>query len=217
MTTNSITWGDCDIAGTSLQGYLDSPYGFEETVARLKALSGQDPTEGGDGYKVSVEFVGQFNGQPFTLYDYKGDNEIHIGGRDKRFVPALQKALVAAMASVVPAAYTATLHYDETEGQTHGFEMAPATKRWVGCPEADRLLTQAGPLPTTQRDLIEKHTGLLYASWRKLRAATGFCPDCGGEMSVDPECVVSDPPHGSMDHRTAPAAMCNTCDCCEEL
>jgi hypothetical protein len=104
-------------------------------------------------------------------------------------------------------------------------------KHWVGCSEANAI----GPLTpfeaeqvvamavaTTaladgQRGLILKHQALVEEAFRKLRAAHGICPDCGHPMDVDPACVVSDPPHGNMDQRTAPAAMCGNCDLCMEL
>lgn len=101
--------------GTSGQGELASPYGFEETVARLIALSGQDPTRLSDHYKVSVEFVGALNGEVFTLYDYKCSEELHIGGRSGLDVAGLNSELVRLLATVDPVPFTAK-HYYEGKG-----------------------------------------------------------------------------------------------------
>lgn len=125
---NELQWDvDADINGTSLCGYFNSGRPFTLTVAYLKAASGQDPTAAGDGYKVSVEFTGTFKGEPFSLYDYKGDDQIHIGGRPTLDVPGLELALTAAIEQVQPAEYTATRHYDETDGTSHGWPHSPKT------------------------------------------------------------------------------------------
>lgn len=119
-TTKQLTWGIDDeqfYAITYLRGYLESPFSFEETVARLITLSGQDPTA--DGYKVSVEFVGMFGGQPFTLYDYKEDRKIHIGGNDKLDVEGLAQELLVKLSSVEPTPYRVKEYYDQEQG--HGF------------------------------------------------------------------------------------------------
>lgn len=65
--------------GTARYGIFTSKYSFEETIARLVTLSGQTPFENIDD-KVWFEFVGQFNGVTFTVYDYCGDEFIHVGG-----------------------------------------------------------------------------------------------------------------------------------------
>ena len=117
-----LTWGIDDAASfyaTYLRGYLDSPFSFEETVARLITLSGQDPTADTDQYKVSVEFVGLFNGHKFSLYDYKEDREIHIGGNDELDVEGLTKALLSGLATVEPTPYQANEYYDQELG--HGW------------------------------------------------------------------------------------------------
>ncbi len=116
----SITWNDISLSGTSLRGYFKSPWSFEETTARLITASGQ-PAKSSDGYKTSVEFSGTFNGQVFTLYDYKGGDAFHIGGHHELDVTALQTALVDALRAVVPTPYTARRFYDETDGTIHGF------------------------------------------------------------------------------------------------
>lgn len=107
------------INGTSLQGYYTPKAGwsFEETVARLTTLSGQNPSEAFDGDgKVTVEFVGTFDGAVFTLYDYYADRRIHIGGHGDGWgtpavnVAALAAALDDALAPVPRAPYTADGH-----------------------------------------------------------------------------------------------------------
>jgi hypothetical protein len=110
-----IDWKDVPISGTSLRGYLNTPWSFEETVARLVSLSGQ-PAESADMEKTSVQFVGTFNGEVFTLYDYKEDREIHIGGHPKLRVDALNEVLIAQLEAVEPAPYAAAEYYDQQEG-----------------------------------------------------------------------------------------------------
>lgn len=117
-----IRWIIGNASGTSLRGYFDPlPYSFAETVARLKTLSGQDPTTAGDGYKTSVEFSGTFKGQPFTLYDYKGDRSLHVGGTSALDVAGLLAALRVGLGMVVPSPYSATERYDDVDGHTHGW------------------------------------------------------------------------------------------------
>lgn len=118
-----IRWdATTDVNMTHLRGYF-TPEGlsFEETVARLITLSQQDPTEAGDSYKVSVEFMGVFAGEPFTLYDYKGGMNLHIGGHDTLDVAGLEAALEAAIRDVEPTPYQATIQYDRMAGAGHGF------------------------------------------------------------------------------------------------
>lgn len=105
----TITWNDqLPTGGTSLRGMFDSPWSFEETVARLYAASGQVPQSCDGGDKTTVEFVGDFLGAPFTVYDYKGDRQLHIGGREKLDVIGLQTALAHALAGVEPKTYRLT-------------------------------------------------------------------------------------------------------------
>lgn len=104
----AIKWGDVEWVGTGLRGYLDNvPWSFEETVARLKTLSGQEPGDRADRDKTSVEFNGTFGGKVFTLYDYKGDRTIHIGGNGDLDVASLRDALRRALDGVRPSAYEA--------------------------------------------------------------------------------------------------------------
>jgi hypothetical protein len=137
-----IMWdAHASINGTSLRGYLRTPWSFEETVARLVTLSGQDPTARTDGYKVSVEFTGLFGGDVFTLYDYKGGGCLHVGGRSLD-VKALETELVSLLRTVEPTPYSATINYDESAGATHGWGAPELTgpKSTGGLDDAHDLL-----------------------------------------------------------------------------
>lgn len=127
---NTIIWSDGARGGTSLQGYLDNlPWSFEESVARLKTLSGQDPTAASDKYKTSVEFGGTFNGRPFTLYDYKEGRQLHIGGTSKNYIPALKQHLLEQLKTVAPTPYTATEYYDDR--CTHRWPLSPEPSQYT--------------------------------------------------------------------------------------
>jgi len=111
-----------NVNGTSLRGYFrPDDFRFEEIVARLITLSGQDPTQASDGYKTSVEFSGTYGGRVFTLYDYKGDDTVHIGGQDGLDVGALVIALAQALRTVEPTSYSAVRHYDGLRDTRHFF------------------------------------------------------------------------------------------------
>ena len=108
---NKIEWdSSINIFDTHLIGYLNAPWSFEETVSRLITLSGQ-AAKSCDCYKVSVEFVGMFNGKVFTLYDYKCDRTLHIGGTSADHVPALRQALTRRLRRVAPTPYSAREYY----------------------------------------------------------------------------------------------------------
>ena len=87
-----ITWTPRILSGTSLRGYLTGS--FPEMLVKLRLMSGQTgETDCGDG-KVTVEFIGTLNGQPFTVYDYYGEKEpLHIGGSTKLDLEILKVAL----------------------------------------------------------------------------------------------------------------------------
>jgi hypothetical protein len=84
--------------GGSLRGYLQGD--FKAQKVALKLASGQSGKCDGDG-KVTIEFYGTCNGEPFTLYDWKGGKEFHIGG-DRLDFEQLGKDL-AAFGTVVKA------------------------------------------------------------------------------------------------------------------
>lgn len=42
------------------------------------------------------------------------------------------------------------------------------------------------------------------------------CPRCYAELTIDPACEISDPPHDGAT-RIAPAALCSACEYCVEL
>ncbi|XWV26925.1 hypothetical protein QJ857_gp0125 [Tupanvirus soda lake] len=116
MQTSVVFDQNADTNFTSLRGYLTHPYSFEEAVARLYSLAGWNIFELCDQYKTTFEVSGTFNGQVFTLYDYKEDNVIHIGGRDSYDIKELQKNLLELMENVKPKEYTASYHYGSEGG-----------------------------------------------------------------------------------------------------
>ena len=119
---NRIEWdSSIAIVGTHLVGYYIAQWSFEETVARLITLSGQ-AAKSGDQYKVSVKFVGRFNGDVFTLYDYKCDRTLHIGGTRVDHVAALRQALTRRLRRVAPTPYRAREYY-EGKRTYHRFEL----------------------------------------------------------------------------------------------
>ena len=61
--------------GTSLIGYLKGA-----KPADINKVVGAYYSEG-DGYKTLYEWAFTINGHVFTIYDYKGDRDWHIGGR----------------------------------------------------------------------------------------------------------------------------------------
>lgn len=113
-----IDWNDPGFSESHLRGYYHSPWGFEETVARIAAASGQ-PVKSFDQYKSSVDFAGVFKGERFTLYDYKEGCEIHIGGSDALDLAGLIAELTPALSVVEPQPYEAEEYYEERRG--HGW------------------------------------------------------------------------------------------------
>ena len=114
MANTNFNFGDTNAwAGTSRIGYLEPlPWTFDETVGRIITLTGQKP-ERGD--KVEFDFVGTYKGHAFTLYDYKCDGQIHIGGTRETAVllNELKAALLEDLKMVVPAEYTYRPSYGE--------------------------------------------------------------------------------------------------------
>ena len=113
-----IKWRVGETNGTHLQGYWNSPYTFVETVARLITVSGQKPVV--DGYKCTVDFHGTYQGQVFTLYDYKGDYCFHIGARSAIDLEELTKVLDEEIADAEPTPYEASSDYQGPEIEEDG-------------------------------------------------------------------------------------------------
>ncbi len=109
---------------TGFRSYLDNlPWSFEEAVARTLAVSHQPIFDQTDRYKMSFEARGKFEGSVFTLYDYKGDGRIHIGGPSDLKVEDLKAALRPVLAHATPAPYEAQLHYGQ--GGTYLWPLKP--------------------------------------------------------------------------------------------
>ena len=116
-----IRWREGEIDGTSFRGlWNDLPYSFEETVARLITVSGQNPIMFEEmpisyftinGYKTSFDFHGTYEGKVFTLYDYKGDYRIHIGGKRGLNLEGLKQFLAEEIADSEPTPYEAVADY----------------------------------------------------------------------------------------------------------
>ncbi len=116
-----ITKNEGDCMGTGLSGYLKTPWSFEETVARL--LGAGFVRQPGDEYKCSVEFIGTFKGQTFTLYDYKEDRELHIGSATDIDVEALTAELLPLLTAATPQPYEADEYYSDCKG--HSWPLGP--------------------------------------------------------------------------------------------
>lgn len=91
--------------------YLEIPFSFEEAVARLYHLVEYNIFDVVD-YKSSFEITGKFGDQIFTLYDYKEDMQIHIGGADELDVESLKETLLKLMTGTNPKPYRAKTSYN---------------------------------------------------------------------------------------------------------
>ena len=118
-----------DTLNTAFRSYLDDlPWSFEETVARILVVSHQPIFDQTDRCKMSFEARGKFEGSAFTLYDYKEDRRIHIGGPSELKAEELKAALRPVLAHATPAPYEAQLHYGR--GGTYRWPTEPpATKQ----------------------------------------------------------------------------------------
>jgi hypothetical protein len=117
---SDIKWTTARHGSTQLIAYYESPWSFEETVARLVTASGQPAASPDGGEKVSVEFTGAYRGQPFILYDYKGDRSIHIGGGHELTAPVrgLVNQLTEILSLVEPTPYQVAERYDEKKSHS---------------------------------------------------------------------------------------------------
>ena len=123
-----------DTLNTAFRSYLDDlPWPFEETVARILAASRQPIFEQTDRCKMSFEARGKFEGSAFTLYDYKEDRRIHIGGPADLQVEELKAALRPVLAHATPAPYEARIHYGR--GGTYRWPAEPRTAKQEAQPE----------------------------------------------------------------------------------
>ena len=112
---------DINTSGTYLRDYLVTRYSFRETVARLYELVPYDIFENSDKKKRSFKITGMFQGQIFTLYDYKCDREIHIGGHDKLNVEALNDKLLALLKTCKPKDFVAKYYYRNYKDITYSY------------------------------------------------------------------------------------------------
>jgi hypothetical protein len=109
-TEPELQWDpDAPDEGTCFQAYLPTD-NFQLTVAKLLTLSGQTVPEHGMLDKSTFDLMGTWRGQPFSLYDYKYDGEIHIGGSKELDVPGLSEALFAGLNGVEGTPYKAVYH-----------------------------------------------------------------------------------------------------------
>lgn len=81
---------------------IDSSLSFEKIVACLYEMSGQPIFQQGDDYKMIFCVNGTYDGEPFTLYDWKGDRSVHIGGSDRLNVDGLIKELLVRIMITTP-------------------------------------------------------------------------------------------------------------------
>jgi hypothetical protein len=96
---------------------------FEEVIARLYTLTKNNYNmfDEGDKYKTSFLIIGTFQGEVFTLYDYKADNNVHIGGNSNLNVNDLTIELVKLIEITQPTNFTAEYYYDEFSGKKYEY------------------------------------------------------------------------------------------------
>lgn len=92
---------------------------FEEVVARLYNLSKQEIFEQGDNCKLSFLVNGFYKNSPFTLYDYKGDFDIHIGGKEELDIDGLRKELDDLIMATNPKSFKTNINYDGDNREYH--------------------------------------------------------------------------------------------------
>lgn len=124
-----------DTCRTSFKGYLETPYSYNEAVARLYALVDYNIFEQTDKYKISFCVSGTYKEKVFTIYDYKCDEMLHIGchgaglsfglkkkeNKDNLDVESFNVELLRQMAMVEPKNYTAKYYYDNYDGNTYSY------------------------------------------------------------------------------------------------
>jgi len=117
---------DRDTNMTSFRGYLPSPYSFQETVGRLYTMAGDDMFRDCDG-KCSFHITGVFSNTVFTLYDYKEDDLIHIGGHENLRIDQLIIYLNMMLKVTEPTPYVAQYHYETN--RTYQWKLPDETDR----------------------------------------------------------------------------------------
>ena len=65
---------------------------FENTFGKIRVFGGKNVSYGGDN--STFEFIGTYDGQQYSLYDYKNDRNVHIGGGAKLNVSGLKTFLL---------------------------------------------------------------------------------------------------------------------------
>ena len=101
--------------------YITPPYPFEESVARLYALAGYEIFDCTDEFKLSFNASGTYKGKPFSIYDWKCDNLLHVGGKDDFDIVSFKKDIVKLMKTVKPKHYEAKYYYNNCYGPTHSY------------------------------------------------------------------------------------------------
>lgn len=109
------------------------PYGsqisdFNETVAKLNRIGNDNninifDNQYSDGYKESFSLTGLYKEEVFTLYDYKADQCIHIGGNDNLDIKNLISELNELLKNTNPLEYTAKYHYDNSDGIEYSYKV----------------------------------------------------------------------------------------------
>jgi hypothetical protein len=74
-----------------------------------------------DEYKISFLLSGKYKGEVFTIYDYKGDECIHIGGKNTLDIKSLIKELNELIKMTEPLEYKAKYHYDSYNGKEYSY------------------------------------------------------------------------------------------------
>ena len=93
---------------------VDPTWKFEDVLARLITIGkehGQDIFKQCDDQKSIFKLEGTYKGEVFTLYDYKGNAGVNIGGTNQLDVAGLVPALVDVIRKTKPTAFTAQSPY----------------------------------------------------------------------------------------------------------
>jgi hypothetical protein len=92
---------------------LHVPFSFEEAVARLVGLSGQNPAAPPELIKRAIRFSGRWDGHYFTIYNYKDNSRLHIGGEPalRGDIADLRDELIAGIGAATPHPFRCTGRY----------------------------------------------------------------------------------------------------------